>query len=530
VGGAALTVELGDGIDPLLNERVRALDASLAERPTAGVLEAVPTYRSLLVVYDPRAAAFADVREALLERLQAPVRSVGASRVVEVPTVYGGVHGPDLVEVAAHLGLRPAEVAARHAAGEYTAFMLGFTPGFAYLGLLAPELATPRRATPRHQVAAGSVAIAGLQTAVYPAQSPGGWNLIGRTSLRPWDPCAASPALILPGDRVRFVAVHELTPPSSPPDTPPVSEAFPSVEVLYGGLLTSVQDAGRFGRRRLGVGWSGAADGSALAEANGAVGNPPGTAALECTVGGPALRFLAATRFAVGGADLGAVLQRADLGAWAVPLGRPVRARPGNVLSFTGRREGCRAYVAFAGGVDVPEVLGSRATDIGAAFGGFAGRALRQGDLLGLGRPSPGGPRPGSEGRPSAGVPTIRVVLGPQEGAIEASSVAAFLDATWTVGPDSDRVGCRLDGPRLSHRGSAEIVSDGMVPGCVQVPPDGRPIVMMADCPSTGGYPKVAAVAPADLPRLAQALPGEGRIRFQAVSVEEAERANAEAR
>jgi KipI family sensor histidine kinase inhibitor len=534
VGGAALTVELGEVIDPDLNARVRALDASLSERPLPGVLETVPTYRSMLVVYDPRAAGFADLRDALVHRLQAPASAGVATRVVEVPTAYGGDNGPDLEEVAARLGLAPAEVVARHAAGAYTAFMLGFTPGFAYLGLLAPELATPRRATPRHRVPAGSVAVAGRQTAVYPSVSPGGWNLIGRTALRAWDPASDPPALIRPGDRVRFVAVPELEAPRPAAETVPVPEGAGTVEVLEGGLLTTVQDVGRFGRRRLGVGWSGAADGAALAAANHAVGNPAETAALECTVAGPVLRFLAATRFAIAGADLGAVLQRADLGAWPVPIGRPALARPGNVLSFTGRRAGCRAYVAFAGGLDVPAVLGSRATDIGAGFGGFAGRPLRAGDLLALGRAPvavrAGADRPPIEGSDAlAAPPTIRVVLGPQDAAVERSSIAAFLDASWTVGLDSDRIGCRLDGPRLAHGGPAEIVSDGMVPGCIQVPPDGRPIVMMADCPTTGGYPKIAAVVPADLPRLAQVLPGGGDVRFRAVSVGEAERANAAA-
>jgi len=528
VGGSALTVEVGDTIDPAVSARVRALDASLEREPIPGVLEAVPSYRSLLVVYDPRAAAFAGLAESLLARLAVPGLPAPEGRLQTVPTVYGGEDGPDLEDVAGRLGIAAGDVIALHTAGEWTALMLGFAPGFAYLGLLPPSLETPRRSTPRVRVPAGSVAVAGRQTAIYSVASPGGWNLIGRTSLRMFDPFSASPALILPGDRVRFSAVRELPEPS-PAGSPPrvASAAAPAVEVVEAGLLTTVQDAGRPGRRRLGVTWAGPMDAAALADANATVGNPPASAALECTVVGPALRFLATTAFAWTGADLGPVLHRADLGAWPVPRGARIRARPGNVLAFTGRGTGCRAYVALAGGVEVPRVLRSRATDLGSGFGGFEGRPLRAGDLLVLGAAPPGEPSipPSRETEPDAA--RVRVVLGPQADALEPESVARLLSEPWTLGADSDRIGGRLDGPRLKHRGPAEIVSDGMVPGCIQVPPDGRPIVMMADCPTTGGYPKVATVVAADLGRLAQAFPGETEVRFEAVDVSEASRLDA---
>jgi antagonist of KipI len=166
------------------------------------------------------------------------------------------------------------------------------------------------------------------------------------------------------------------------------------VEVLEPGLLTTVQDAGRAGHRRVGVSGAGPVDARAHAAANRAVGNPPQAAALECTAVGPALAFRAPLRFAVAGADLGAVLERADLGRWPVPLGAGVLARPGNVLRFTGVRSGCRAYVALRGGIDVPVVLGSRATDLASAFGGLAGRALAASDRLGVCAAAVGGASP----------------------------------------------------------------------------------------------------------------------------------------
>ncbi len=521
LGDAAVTVELGDRLDAETNALVRALDRNLAAAPFDGLRESVPTHRSLLVLHEP-GLRFAALARELLGRVGRPGPAPPPGRRHEVPTVYGGEQGPDLAPLAHALGLAEHELVRLHAAHEYTAFMLGFTPGFAYLGLLPPALEAPRHATPRERVPAGSVALAGRQTAIYPAPSPGGWQIIGRSALSLFDPRRAEPARFAPGDSVRFLPVPEL----AGCDPVAIDGAAPqggagSVEVLEPGLLTTVQDAGRAGWRRIGVGGAGAADARALLQANEAIGNPPSAAALECLIGGPSLLFHAPTFFALGGADLGALLERSDLGPWPVPLGATVLARPGNVLRFGGRRSGCRAILALQGGIDVPVVLGSRSTDLHSAFGGLAGRGLAAGDRIAL-RPAAGAGR-GRESKPAtaAARPTLRVALGPQAENLERESIELFLSTTWRVGPSSDRVGCRLEGPRLRHHGPAEILSDGMVPGSIQVPPDGRPIVMLADAPTTGGYPKLGTVLSADLPKLAQLVPGEGELRFDAVPVED---------
>ncbi|PYQ23678.1 MAG: hypothetical protein DMF79_03275 [Acidobacteria bacterium] len=521
VGDRAAAVELGDAIDPALNARVRALAASLSREPLPGLLETVPTYRSLLVLYEPAATGFAALATGLLERAAEARAAPQTGRHHEVATCYGGEEGPDLPEVARRCGLPESEVVGLHASTEYTAFMLGFRPGFPYLGLLPEALALPRRATPRVRVPAGSVAIAGRQTAVYPSLSPGGWHLIGRTSRRLFDAAAEPPALVAPGDRVRFVPVRELPPAEAAGPEAPLA-LHPAIEVVEPGLLTTIQARGRTGHRRFGVPAAGPLDLRAHGMANRIVGNPADAATLECTVAGPTLRFLRPARFAITGADLRAVLHRADLGDWPVPLGAAVRARPGNLLAFTGRGAGARAYLAFAGGIDVPVVLGSRATDVGAGFGGLGGRALRAGDAFALGGSS--APEPGAEaaGQPPAARVVVRVVLGPQDDHFDPRSLQRFLEQAWRVGSTSDRIGCRLEGPPLAHRGPSEIVSDGLVPGAIQVPPDGAPIVVMADGPTTGGYPKIATVVSADLPLVAQLVPGEGEVRFTAVSVDEA--------
>ncbi len=515
VGDAALSVDFGDRLDPALAERVRALDASLDEHPLPGAIERVPTCRALLVLYEPTRVVFAELADELLRRVGQARRAPPPGRTHVLPVRYGGDDGPDLESVARARGLRPDDVVELHAGRAYEALMLGFLPGFAYLGLLAPELELPRRATPRARVARGSVAVAGRQTGVYPCDSPGGWHLLGRTSARLFDPASAPPARLRVGDRVRFAPCERLDA-VAPVAWQPAPGGVPALEVLDPGWHASVQDDGRHGLRRHGVGAAGALDLHALARARLALGETQDAAALEVALGGLRLRFLQPATFAVCGADLGALLERADMRRpWPVPRGVAVRARPGNVLTFEGRRAGCRAYVAFAGGLDVPLVLGARATDLTAGFGGFAGRALRAGDRLALGAARAGvcQQRAGDEPDPASEV-TLRVVLGPQDDHFDAPTQARFFGTAWRVSATSDRVGCRLQGPRLSHAGPAEIVSDGLVPGCVQVPPDGQPIVSLADGPTTGGYPKLATVVRADLPQLAQLVPGESRVRF----------------
>lgn len=214
LGDRALLVDFGQRIDAELNARVHALAARIRAAGLAGVTDLVPAYASLAIHYNPGAwesaagspfAALAEALQSLLDR--ADECGTEPARTVEIPVRYGGEDGPDLAEVADQAGLSAAEYARRHAAGLYRVFMLGFTPGFAYLGGLDPALAAPRRAIPRTRVPAGSVGIAGAQTGIYPCASPGGWQLIGRTDATLFDPGLDEPCRFRPGDRVHFVAV-----------------------------------------------------------------------------------------------------------------------------------------------------------------------------------------------------------------------------------------------------------------------------------------------------------------------------------
>jgi KipI family sensor histidine kinase inhibitor len=203
LGDAALLCELPAPATLAQQQRIWALAEQARQWP--GVGETLPGMNNLTLTFDPTAI---DLDTLTAQVLQAwPTLASGAieGRQIEIPVVYGGEHGPDLADVAAHTGLTPAEVVRRHSEGEYIVYLLGFLPGFAFMGGLPPELATPRRAEPRTAVPARSVGIGGEQTGIYPLVSPGGWQLIGRTSLELFDPTAESPTLLRPGDRVRFV-------------------------------------------------------------------------------------------------------------------------------------------------------------------------------------------------------------------------------------------------------------------------------------------------------------------------------------
>jgi antagonist of KipI len=296
------------------------------------------------------------------------------------------------------------------------------------------------------------------------------------------------------------------------------------LEVLDGGWLTTIQDLGRPGYERYGIPVSGAMDFFALRVANGLVGNPPSAAGLEITLVGPVLAATAPCLVAVTGADLTFQVDGREMPMWM-----SVFVRRGSVISFGGRRRGCRAYLAVAGGIEVPPVLGSRSTYLPGRFGGWEGRALRAGDRLPIGPVS--GHLPERAGRrfpphrlPAySDCPTVRAVPGPQDDHFPPEGLETFFGAEYRVSPTSDRMGYRLEGPPVARR-RAEIISDGVPPGAVQVPPDGQPIVMMADHQTTGGYPKIATVITADRPLLAQCVPGESRIRFAAVDIAEAQR------
>jgi antagonist of KipI len=299
------------------------------------------------------------------------------------------------------------------------------------------------------------------------------------------------------------------------------------ISVVKAGLLSTVQDEGRPGYLAFGVPLAGAVDAEAYAVANLLAGNPRGAAAIEMTLLGGTFRFQEGAYVAIAGADMQAALDgdRVAPGS-AFPVPR------GGVLAFSSALDGCRAYLAVRGGIDVPPFLGSRSTYTRAAVGGLGGRALVAGDDLPVG-PAPAPPPPRALHRRDlprrGGELSLRVLLGPQDDRFAPEGLAAFLGSAYSVTNRNDRMGYRLEGPVIRHRDGPDIVSDALLPGAVQVPGSGVPIVMMADAHTVGGYAKIACVIGADLPLLAQARRGD-TVRFRRCSPAEAVRALRQAR
>ncbi|WP_242917701.1 biotin-dependent carboxyltransferase family protein [Pontibacter liquoris] len=310
-----------------------------------------------------------------------------------------------------------------------------------------------------------------------------------------------------------------------------------SLSIESPGLLTTIQDAGRLGYQKDGMVVSGAMDAYALRLANMLVGNPESAAALEITLLGPTIRFNTDLLISLTGADLSPTINNEPVKMW-----RPVFVAAGSILAFGAPRAGCRSYLAVAGGFAIPSVMGSHATFLRAGIGGWQGRALQSGDLL----PVKGIPAEitsfveilradaAAGGWQQAdwsaipdfylnGVPenVIRVVKGPEYDLFAGSSTEDFWQSDYKVSSHSDRMGYRLNGPTLALATPAELLSGAVTFGTIQVPPDGNPIVLLADHQTTGGYPRIAQVVTADFPKLAQVPPGRD-IRFEEISLEEA--------
>lgn len=300
-----------------------------------------------------------------------------------------------------------------------------------------------------------------------------------------------------------------------------------SITVLKPGLLISVQDAGRRHCAALGVGRAGAVDWPAWRLANALVGNAGDEAALEFTLLGPTLRFAQPAVIALTGASIDAHADRQPLPGWTCCL-----LPAGTVLRLGGMRQGCRGYLAVRGGLASPAVLGSRSTDLHARIGAFGGRALREGDVLAIGDREPWpaqrsvdapralrwsiDPRPWFDTAPRP----LALLRGHHYDRLDAASQRQLFDASFTVSKDSNRTASRLDGHRLALRAPLELISEATLPGTMQLPPSGQPIVLQAEAPVTGGYPRIGQLAAADLPRLAQRRPGDA-VCFRETSLDE---------
>lgn len=300
-----------------------------------------------------------------------------------------------------------------------------------------------------------------------------------------------------------------------------------SVKVIIPGALTTVQDAGRYGYQSSGIQTSGVMDHKAYEEANALVGNTGGEAVLEATLFGGMMEVTADTVAAVTGADMEPKVNNVPCG-----MNRPVLLRAGDTLSLDMAKSGCRSYIAFAGGVDVPVVLGSRSTNMKCRMGGYKGRPLQTGDAFETGLWGEEAAERYEEVRdrsfPAEAYTSpieVRVIEGPQAEYFTEKGKETFYSARYTISDQSDRMGYRLEGEAIESVDGTDIISDGIAFGAVQVPASGRPIVLLADRQTTGGYAKIATVCSFDIPRLVQGKPGD-TVYFRRISLEEAQRIN----
>lgn len=512
-----------------LDETIALFDALTALR-IPGVGEMVPGARTLLVPFRPARVTAEEIEAAAVAADLSGVRA-GEPRRLEIPTRYDG---EDLAEVAELLGISADEVVRRHTNSTFTVGFVGFAPGFAYLTGDDPVLDVPRRSTPRTRIPAGSVALAGTYSGVYPRESPGGWQLIGTTEVPMWDLDRDPAAFMAPGDLVTFsvdaaatrallsVSEHRAratraAAPALPVDT---NDSISALEVRSPGLQTLFQDLGRDGYASMGVSASGALDAPAHRQANRLVGNTAGAPTLEVAYGGLLLRARGPQVVAVTGAEV--PLNVAGSAPRSAPFGAAFALDDGDELQLGSPDAGVRSYLAVRGGFDAPPVLESLATDL---LAGLGPEPLQAGDVLGVVAPhapfaaaSPVADTPLRE-LPRAGGETVelRIVLGPRDDWFSTDEIERFTGQEWRVTPQSNRVGVRLDGDALTRVKSGELPSEGCVSGAIQMPPNGQPVLFLADHPLTGGYPVLGAVITDDLP-LAGQLPVGATVRFRIVA------------
>jgi KipI family sensor histidine kinase inhibitor len=489
----------------------------LQQQPLDGVRELVVGARTLLLSFDARVAVWAELAEKI-SRIDLSANATSLGEMVNIPVAYDG---EDLADVAQHLGWTVDELIRRHTAATYTVAFTGFAPGFAYMTCDDPAFDVPRRTTPRPRIPAGSVAIGGKFGGVYPSDSPGGWQLLGRTPLKMWDSRRAPAAVLGPGNRVRF---HDMGAWVAMPDVavPPFvsqPDASLGLTVTRADRPALFQDLGRPGQAAQGISASGALDRHSLREANLCVGNDTGAAAVEIAYGGWSARAGRPVTLALAGAPAPMTIRTAEGRKIRAPHGRPFALDAGDELTLDTPAQGTRSYLAMRGGFAVEKVLGSAAADTLARVGP---PAIMEGDVL-IAAENPHSAvdpvRPHPPPLPDArATVTLDVVLGPREDWFTEASLTLLLEQNWEVTSETNRVGARLrGGTPLSRMQPGELPSEGTPRGAIQVPHSGQPVLFLADHPVTGGYPVIAVLARHHFD-LAGQVPIGGKIRFRAIS------------
>lgn len=539
-GEHGILVELAD-----LDETLRVFAALRASRtadlPTEthenvlrAVTQLIPAAHTILISFDPLIASRADIIAAV-RALDASNNVRQRSRTVEIPVIYDG---EDLSDIAQLLGISVSQVIERHCVSAWSVAFVGFAPGFAYLTGGDEIFDVPRRKVPRLSVPAGAVGLAGTFSGVYPRVSSGGWQLLGHTETAMWNERANPPALLQPGDMVRFAPMRERAVIEAAADSCGADESGDqcasdvsgtssiALEAVRPGLLTTFQDDGRCAAD-MGVTGSGAADPRSSHLANTLVGNSTDAPVLEITGGGARFKAHGDMVVAVCGAPVPIAIS-GKTGRTVVIRQEAMLLRDGEIIEIGVPTSGFRDYLAVRGGFDVARSLGSASTDTMSGIGPkpiVAGQSL---PVLSYGVHTDGtradNARAGGVGMPepwldhlpkSGDITELHVRLGPRDDWFTAAGIRDFFSRTWTVTAQSNRVGLRLQGEcPLERRDTAELASEATLPGFIEVPTSGQPVIFLRDQPVTGGYPVIAVLTAQSLDIAGQLPPG-AKIRFR---------------
>lgn len=511
---SAFLVEL-----PTLGETLSFFSALQAKK-LHGIKEMLPAARTVLISFAPHETSIAALVDQISRlQLNNDARQVGPC--VEVPVDY---NGEDLPEVAELTGLSVAEIIRRHTQHEYIVAFCGFAPGFGYLTGGDPALQVPRRKTPRARIPAGAVGLAGEFTGVYPLASPGGWQIIGTTPVKMWDLSRAAPAFFQPGYQVRFVdratvkqefylppAIEQVN--TAPDEVSGDGQFF----ILAAPLPALFQDLGRFGQTGQGVSSAGALDRGSFRAANRLVGNDESEPCLELAGGGFAFRSLGRVVVAFTGAPCDVSIRTLTGRYLTAAFYTPIALEPGDEVTLSAPLAGARSYMSVRGGFVVEKIMGSAATD---TLAGIGPAPVRAGDKVSVKLPERLQPVALFEvpqiNFPQVGdVVELDIVLGPRADWFSPDSLDILNQMSWEVTARSNRVGVRLTSQAaLARIKTAELPSEGCVAGALEVPPDGKPLLLLADHPLTGGYPVIGTVADYHLD-LAGQIPVGAYIRFR---------------
>ena len=547
LGDAALLIDFQGHVDALV--KIHQLCEALFSRSPAWLLDAVPGIDTLLVVFRfqdfeyalNRAIVRTEINDLLANILSNKKLNTAKDSFHRIRVCYDPELAPDLLASAEKCKLTVREFINRHKNSEIIVDILGFMPGFAYCSGLDPSLKLPRLEKPRTAVPPGSVAIAELQTAIYPKTTPGGWNIIGRSPDLLFDPLNDRPSLLNAGDRVQFIEIDidqfkKIQAEESSNTSQHIKKydlQKGAVEVISSGLLTTIQGLPRYGLAHLALSAGGSIDKEGALLANTLVGNSEDAAGLEITGTGPKLLFHIDTWVAWVGSYCAA-----QIDGQIVSGNRPVYIRQGQTLSFGAITQGYRIFLALSGGIESEFILGGRGSHLSAGIGD---KQVQKGDILYLPKllreapllkklkqehriyPKWSVASPSFSGQD---IQRIKAIPSMHLNLLNTKEQASLWKSIWTVSSQSNRMGMRLDGNLSISSPIAGIASQGIWFGTVQLPPSGQPILMMAEHATTGGYPRLLETIESERSKLAQLRPGD-KIQFVPITLEEADQINA---